>query len=142
MKVSKMALLLDTNVISELTRHIPEPRVVSLVRDAADGCLSVITLHELKFGILRLPHGAKQAALLAKADRLLQVFEGAILPVDQGIAEAASQMRAQQDKAGRRLVLVDALIAATALVHSLTLATRNTKDFQGLGVSIIDPWRA
>jgi toxin FitB len=137
-----MGLLLDTTVISELTRPTPEPRVVAFVSDAKHGLLSIITLHEMNFGILRLPNGVKQTALLQKTSQLLHMFSDQLLPVDQTIAHVASQMRAQKEKAGRHLVLADALIAATAHVHNLTLATRNTQDVDGLGVTVINPWPA
>lgn len=134
--------LLDTNVISELTKPDRDRYVVAFLDRLADGYLSVITLHELTYGLERLPPGARRAELTAAIDAFLALFNDRVLPVGLAEARAAAALRAAQQERGCTLHLADSLIAATALVAGLTVATRNTADFEGLGVLLIDPWQA
>lgn len=134
--------LLDTNVISELTRPDRNPRVVAFLDALEDGYVSVVTLHELAFGLERLQDGARRRALTEAVERFLALYSDRILSVHTPEAKAAAVLRAAQAQRGRGLHLADSLIAATALVHGLTLATRNTADFTGLGVALHDPFQA
>ncbi len=137
-----MSHLLDTNVISELRK--PERRADPKVREwvssrrPSDLYLSVITVLEVEVGIGRLArHDRAQADLLQTwlDDELLDVFAGRILPVDVPVARRAARLHVPDPRPER-----DALIAATAAVHGLTVVTRNTKDFDHLDVAIINPW--
>lgn len=138
-----MNFLLDTNVISEVTR----PQASSVVLDwmAAQNAdslfISAITLGELRRGALLLPSGAKRRALLRWIETgVTEVFAGRILPVDVLVVEHWARLEVATLKAGRRLAAMDGLIAATVLAHDLTLATRNLADFEGGGVPLLDPW--
>ena len=133
-------MLLDTNVISETTRHTPDKNVLRFLEALDTARVSVVTIHELQFGICRLPLGQRRADLTAAIDAFLAAFDDAVLDVDRAIARRAGQLRADAHATGRTLHLADALIAATALEHGLHLATRNARDFAGLGVSVVDPW--
>ena len=133
--------LLDTNVLSELTRPKPEARVASFVSALQDACLSVLTLHELQFGLARLPAGRRRSDLSASLNVLLDVYRRQILPVDATVAERAADLRIEAHKIGRVLHLADALIAGTCLAHELRLATRNEQDFHGLSVPTFNPWK-
>ena len=104
--------------------------------------ISAITLGELRRGALLLTAGKKRKALLRWIETGIKAdFAGRILPVDTAVMEQWAQLQATSERAGRRPPLMDSLLAATALAHGLTLATRNTADFKAAGVSLIDPWR-
>ena len=135
--------LLDTNVISEL-RKVGSGRAntsVALWADsvnAADLYISVITVQELEIGVaLALRRDAQQGAVLRNwMDRhVLPAFENRILPVDLAVAQRSAQLNVPDPRPVR-----DGLIAATALVHAMTVVTRNVADFQQCGVSLINPW--
>lgn len=139
-----MSHLLDTNVISELRKspRRADSRVRAWVagRVPSDLYLSVITVLEVEVGIGRIVRrdalqGERLQAWLD--DELLDAFAGRILPVDVPVARRAARLHVPDPRPER-----DALIAATAAVHGLTVATRNVKDFAALDVPILDPWSA
>ena len=136
-------ILLDTNVVSELMRPAPAPRVDEWItgQDAGTMALSVITPAEILYGIARLPDGRRRTDLAARFRLFLELgFGGAVHPVDPGTAEHYAAIRAARDAQGRPMTSFDALIAATARVHDMALATRNTGDFAGCGLDVADPW--
>jgi predicted nucleic acid-binding protein len=137
--------LLDTNVISELVRRKPEARVAAWV-EAADEMLlhlSVLTVGEIRMGIVSLPNTSRRMALGAWLDGELAVrFTGRILSIDEGVADRWGRLTARAETGGRRLPVIDGLLAATALHHNLTLVTRNTKDVAATGVPVFNPWSA
>lgn len=135
-----LGYLLDTNILSELVKQKRDESVTAFVREQNDLWISVITLHELGYGIARLPKGARQAELAAWMDGIIRDFEKRILDTTLNIAQEAGTMRAKQDAQGRNCDPLDALIAATALTHSLTLVTRNVKDFIPFGIPILNPF--
>lgn len=139
-----MSFLLDTNVVSETTR--PHPSAMALDWMAAQVTeslfISAVTIGELRRGALLLGPGKKRNALLRWIETGLKAdFAGRILPVDIAVMERWAELQIATRKAGRRLSLMDSLLAATALAHDLTLATRNLADFQAAGVPLLDPWR-
>ena len=138
-----MNFLLDTNVVSETTRPQPSAQVLDWVAAQASESLfiSAITIGELRRGALLLTAGKKRRALLRWIETGIKAgFAGRILAVDTAVMERWAQLEATTRKAGRRLPLMDSLLAGTALVHGLTLATRNTADFAAADVPLLDPW--
>ena len=132
--------LLDTNVVSELTKDAPNPRVVAFLTEQDDLWLSALVLHELEFGLELLPPGQRRDGLRSVLSEFIAAYEDRILPLDRIGAERAAQFRAQAHRCGRVLDLGDALIAGTAKVHSLSVATRNVGDFADIDVDVINPW--
>ncbi|MFN2322050.1 MAG: type II toxin-antitoxin system VapC family toxin [Trueperaceae bacterium] len=136
--------LLDTNVVAELRKAgsgRADPAVLRWAASVDPAVLhvSVITVMEIEIGILRVAHrdDAQGALLRGWLERqVLPAFAGRILPVDLPVAMRCAQMLVPDPKADR-----DALIAATADVHGLTVVTCNTSDFRSSGVELLDPWR-
>lgn len=133
--------LLDTVTVSELRRREEKmhPGVRKWQADIGDVWLSVITLNEIRYSMKKVERKDPVfAALLAAwyATIIAQPRRFRILDVNRAIAEQAAGIRAAHGTS-----FGDSLIAATARVHHLTLATRNTADFSGTGVSLVNPWR-
>jgi predicted nucleic acid-binding protein len=133
--------LLDTNVISELRRpQKADGNVVAWAGTvgAASFFLSAITVLEIELGTLQVARrDTAQGAVLRSwiDDQILPRFEGRILPIDTAVAQRCAHLHVPDPRAER-----DALIAATALVHGLTVVTRNVADFEPLGVMLLNPW--
>jgi predicted nucleic acid-binding protein len=138
-------LLLDTNVISEPTAKRPDARVMAWLaaQESAALFLSAITLGELRRGILLLDAGRKKRGLLAWLENEIKpAFAGRILAVDAAVMEKWAALSADARKQGRDARSFDLIIAAIALVHDFTFATRNTADFTATGVRLVNPWMA
>lgn len=133
-------VLVDTNVISELMRPIPDLAVVEFLNEHLHPFLSVISLHELHYGSQCHRDPIRRRKLNAWTASIRKDFKDRLLSIGPEIAEKADQLRADDRLRGRVLHLDDALIAATALHHGLTLATRNVRDFEMTGVSLLNPW--
>lgn len=135
--------LLDTNVISELRR--PEKADGNVATwagtvPAASFFLSAICILEIELGTLQIARrDAAQGAILRSwiDEQILPRFEGRILPIDTAVAQRCARLHVPDPRAER-----DALIAATALIHGLTVVTRNMADFEPLGVMLLNPWVA
>ena len=134
------SFLLDTNVVSELTRDNPDSRVVRFLDDEGDLWLSSVVVYEMEYGLATIPQGRRLATLRALQADILAAFGDRLLSLDQSGARWAAELRAQARRAGRAVDVGDALIAGTAKAHGLTVATRNTGDFEGLGIDIVNPW--
>lgn len=138
-----MNVLLDTNVLSEVRRPAPDPKMLAWL-DTVDedrAFISVASIAELRRGIALMDDGRRREALTAwLAEDLPARFAGRILPIDPAIAERWGYLMAQARQSGFALSVMDGFFAATALVRELVLATRNTKDFAPLGVSLLNPW--
>jgi predicted nucleic acid-binding protein len=137
-----LSYLIDTNVLSELRRKQPEARVVAWLQDRPPQSLflSVLTLGEIRKGLERVEDTHRKQILLDWLEvELPNYFVGRIVNIDSHTADRWGRLMAQ---AGRPLPAIDGLLAATALQHDLTLVTRNTKDFAGLDVRLINPWDA
>jgi toxin FitB len=132
--------LLDTNVLSETRKRQPEARVLSFLSAAEPSSLfiSVLSLGELRKGVALKSQSDADAAkrLGAWVDGLEWTFADRILGIDAAIARYWGEASAQRSRP-----VVDTLLAATALVHKLTLVTRNVADVHDLGVDLLDPWR-
>lgn len=133
-------VLLDTNVISELTKEAPAPPVLTFLSVRDDLWLSALVSHELEFGLRILPRGRRREALRVVLSEFIRHYEDRILPVDEEAAVWAARYRAEARKRGCPLDLGDALIAGTARAHDLSLATRNVRDFEGLDLPVTNPW--
>ena len=133
-------VLIDSGLISELTRHAPDARIVSFFVEHDDLWLSAVGLLDLKFAVELLPIGDKRDRIHSAITALTSQFDDRILPVDKSVANQAAMFRVQQQRAGRKLDLNDALIGATARVNSLSLATRDVQNFKNLDLSLINPW--
>jgi toxin FitB len=137
--------LLGTNILSELIRPRPEPRVAAWLEAASDERLfiSVITLGEIRKGFTVVPERGLRLELERWLEEELRPwFAGRILPVGEAIAERWGELDGERQSQGAPLNTADGLIAATALQHGLTMVTRKVKDFGGLGVDIFNPWEA
>ena len=138
--------LLDTNVISEFNKRGEPDRRVKQWLEAADSdslYASALTLGEIRFGVELLPPSKRRTRLEQWIDRdLPEWFEGRILPVDHSIADRWGLLRAQAQMKGRPLSVIDALLAATALQHNLTIVSRNVSDFSTVGLAVVNPWEA
>jgi predicted nucleic acid-binding protein len=135
--------LLDTNVISEMTRPLPSAAVLAWLAavEQTDVYLSAVTIAELRYGVERMPSGQRRKRL---SDWLFvdvpARFGGRILPIDDTVAHAWGQAVAIADAAGRPIAVIDAFVLATAVVHKLTVVTRNERDFRMLAPDVVNPW--
>ncbi len=127
-------LLVDTNIISELSRRQPDPAVLAWASEITDFHLSVVSLEEIAFGLAWRPNPRIQGWIDAFFSR------HAALPVTPDIARRAGALRGRLAAQGSPRTQADMLIAATALTHGLTLATRNGRDFEGCGVPLLNPF--
>jgi predicted nucleic acid-binding protein len=138
--------LLDTNVLSELMRSAPDPRVKRwadrLPRYAF--CTAAVVAAELRFGVELLPAGERRRRTSHAVDGLLRdLLGGRVLPFDAKSARRYAAFRAARQETGRPVSVQDAMIAATAAAHRVeAIVTRNLADFEGCGLPLIDPWAA
>lgn len=134
-----MAFLLDTNVVSEVRKPRPQPAVLRWFEaaPAADLFLSVLVVGETEQGLSRLRTRDPQQAAAHRRwlARLRRDFADRLLDIDEEVALEWGRLNAREP-----LPVVDGLLAATALVHGLTLVTRNVRDFRGCGVPLLDPF--
>jgi predicted nucleic acid-binding protein len=141
---ARQGFLLDTNVISELMKPRANRRVAQWVDSTSEDLLflSVITIGEVRKGIDLLSEGdPRRAALQSWLDHDLRVrFARRLLPFDDGIAERWGQLEALAKLRRQTVPTIDAQLAATALHHGLTFATRNTAHLRPTGVSLFNPW--
>jgi predicted nucleic acid-binding protein len=138
-------LLLDTNVLSEVTRPAPDARVLEWLDglDEDRSFISVVSIAEIRRGVSLMDEGRKREALAEwLAQDLPRRFEQRVLPVDEPVALAWGDLMGLAKRRGRGLSSMDGLIAATAIAQQLILATCNTKDFEGFGLELFNPWTA
>lgn len=139
-----MKCLLDTNVLSEAKKSVPNEQVISWLaaQPISETFLSVISLGELEEGIANLGEIHRAQELRVWLEQLVESFNGRILNVDLEVVTTWGRIRAEAKQRGRTVPAVDALIAATALTHDLTLVTRNVADVEMLPVKVFNPWGA
>lgn len=136
-------ILLDTNVLSALMLQEPERNVVAWLdaQPAESIWTTSITVFEIRFGLELLPNGRRRRRLEEAFTRALdEDLEGRVLGLDQAAAQSAGTIAAVRRRGGRTVEIRDVLIAGIALARRAALATRNISHFDGLGISLIDPW--
>lgn len=138
-------ILLDTNILSEFMRPRPAPQVVTWLdaQPAEQVWVSAITRAEIGLGIALLPDGQRKQGLQKAANALfLEDFASRCLAFDETAAQAYAEIVALRIRCGRPMSVEDGQIASIALVHGLTLATRNTRDFEEIeALSLFNPWQ-
>jgi len=137
--------LLDTNIISELIKRKPEPKVTTWIDSTDENLmyLSVLTLGEIRKGIALVRDAARRVVLEAWLDSDLMLrFAERILSIDRAVAGRWGRLAAAAATAKSMLPVIDGLLAATALDQNLTLVTRNTKDITVTGVPVFNPWNS
>ena len=137
-----MRFLLDTNVVSELRKPQPNPKVSRWTAETHEEnlFLSVVTVAELRFGIERQENSEHRNRLEEWVRNVIEGFGVRVLPIDTQVAEAWGNIMARSAAVGRKMAPMDCFLAATALVWDLTLVTRNTADFSHFGGSVFSPW--
>jgi predicted nucleic acid-binding protein len=138
-------IVLDTNVVSELMRPVPELGVAGWVDrfPVEDVFVTAVTAAELRYGVARLPEGRRKRELFAKVDGLLaEDFQDQVLPFDGLAATHYAEIVASREHAGRPISMADAQTAAICRNWSADLATRNVDDFRDTGVYVLNPWGA
>ena len=134
-----MKFLVDANVLSEPTKHTPSERVIDWLRDQeSELVVTPIILGEIEYGILLLPAGKKRTRLVAWFGHGVQRMRS--LDFDARAASAWAALLARLKRKGHAMPVKDSLIAATALAHGLTVATRNSADYRHAGVPLVDPF--
>ncbi len=138
-------ILLDTNVLSELLKPSPSPKVLDWISAQPRASLftSAIVRAEILYGIRLLPEGRRKAGLEDATRAIFRnEFVGRVLSFDSDAADAYAEIGAVRRSAGRPISQLDAMIAGIARSRGAVLATRNVKDFEACGIAVVDPWAA
>lgn len=134
-------IVLDTNVLSEPMRAAPDRLVLEWLRRLEEPTsITAVSVGELLDGAARLPPGRRRDGLIAAIEKAIESHRGVVLPHDDRAAREYARLQATRRAAGRPLSVEDGMIAAICVVEGATLATRNTGDFEGLGVRLVNPW--
>lgn len=136
-------IILDTNIVSELLKPGPNSQVIDWIssQDGASVFFTTISEAELRYGLALLPAGKRRTALSSAIDGILEEdFRGRILPFDRAAARAYAVIAAKRKTAGRPISQFDCQIAAIARANDAVVATRNTRDYEGCGIGVVDPW--
>jgi len=136
-------IVLDTNVISEIMLPAPNPRVLRWVdqQPSQSTWITTVTLYELRYGLQSMPAGKKQTVLLTLLERwLAEVVQHRIAGFDEAAARQAANLGAALKLKGRPRDPRDTMIAGIVLASHATLATRNTKHFEDIAKSVVNPW--
>ena len=137
-------ILLDTNLISEPLRPAPDPNVIAWIdaQPVQTLFLSAVTVAELRFGIASLPAGKRRDALRDRIEsQVLPVFTGRVLAFDLTATQPYADLLTKAKSKGQVIALSDAYIAAIALAHGMSVATRDVTPFKAAGVAVINPWK-
>lgn len=135
-------IALDTNVLSEFTHEVPNPRVAAWMNRQPIHTLYLpsVVMGELLHGVAILPAGKRKDKLSRTVEEWLQKFEGRILPLDTAVARCYAALAARARNAGQTMGLNDAYIAAIAQAHGCAVASRDVQPYQAAGVPVINPW--
>ncbi len=137
-------IVLDTNVISELARRVPDPGVLSWLDslEVSEVATTAVTAAELRYGVARLPDGHRKRELTVMIRGIVtEDFQGRVLPFDERASACYADIVAGREKIGRPIGVADAQIAAICRDLGAALATRNISDFEETGIELINPWK-
>lgn len=134
-------IILDTNVISELARQTPDEQVLAWVDDQDEAAVTATTLAELLYGVARLPDGARRSRLAQGIRAIIDdELGGQVIAFDRTAASHCADILASRGRIGRPMGIADGQIAATCRARGATLATRNVRDFEEVGIVVVNPW--
>jgi toxin FitB len=136
-------IILDTNVLSELMRDVPDPGVLGWLdrQPFRSVWITCITLMEIRLGLLTMPAGRRRERMLAELEAILQEeIQGRYAPFDAAAAAQTAGLMALSKSRGRPMEYRDAMIAGTALASNAVLATRNVAHFSDIGINLANPW--
>jgi toxin FitB len=136
-------IVLDTNVISEVARQIPDDRVLAWVNDQDEVAVTATTVAELLYGVARLPDGARKSRLAEGIRAIIDdELDGQVIVFDRAAASHYAEIIAGRDRIGRPMAIADGQIAASCRARGAALATRNVRDFDDVGITVVNPWGA
>lgn len=134
-------IVLDTNVVSETLKRVPDTNVLRwLAEHAAEVTITAVTVAELNVGLEALPEGRRKAELRLALGEIFDAYRDLVVGFGAQAGQRYGTLIASRRAAGRPLATEDAMIAASCLTGDLALATRNVRDFEGLGLTLINPW--
>lgn len=133
-------IVIDTNVVSEMMRAEPNPRVLAWAAAAGRLHTTAVTLAEVGYGLARLPSGRRKDQLTAAAADVFADFEGVVVSFDARAARRYGAIVVRREAAGLHITNADAQIAAICAAHHAVLATRNVSDFVATGIETVNPW--
>jgi toxin FitB len=136
-------IVLDTNVVSEMLRLAPQPRVLAWLEEQPESSVftTAITQSEILYGIRILPEGQRRRNLWDMAIAIFtDDFAGRVLSFDGEAATLYADIGASRRASGRPISQFDATVAAITRAHGAMLVTRNAKDFEGCGIEVVNPW--
>lgn len=132
-------IVLDTNVLSEPLRFQPDPRAMDWLRNSGPSTITAVSVGEILRRVARLPEGRRRTSLAADVHQAISgVAE--VLPYDESAARIYAEIQEARRGNGRPLSVEDGMIAAICLARGIALATRNVKDFDMLGLEVVNPW--
>jgi predicted nucleic acid-binding protein len=141
--MTRQRYILDTNIVSETLKQSPDSNVIAwLLLNEDDIWLNAVTVGELLTGAYRLPTGRRREGLLLAIDSIVNSYPGQIAAYDSQATISYASLQDASRRSGRQLTVEDGMIAAICQSRGCTLATRNTKDFEHLGIPIINPFEA
>lgn len=133
-------IIADTNVVSELFRPTPEPRVIEWLENSSDVTITTVTVGEIWAGIENLPDGRRKTGLRGLAEDLFEEFGAEVESFDFEAARFYGRIVSARRRLGRPIRFADAQIAAICAANGCSVATRNVKDFADVGIDVINPW--
>ncbi len=134
-------IVVDTNVLSEPLKALPNPRVIQwLLDNDSEIAITSISIAELFHGARRLPQGKRRDSITVQIERTLQGARTRLLPFDDAAARHYADIRSNREATGHSVSVEDTMIVSICRAHGYAVATRNTRDFEGADVEIINPW--